>query len=162
MRTALGVGERVGNTRDRSPPGQHASAGLDRSRSLSKLPEYCEVVERTIHVPLPDNYPILGKDAFRTGTGVHAAAIIKAHAKGDDWLADLVYSGVPARLIGRRQLIEIGPMSGQSNVIFWLEERGIEAKSELVEEIFACAKDSASVLADERILEICESHGARP
>jgi len=159
--TALGVGERVGNTAmDLLLVNMLLLGWIDRD--LSRLPEYCELVSKTTGVPLPENYPVLGKDAFRTGTGVHAAAIIKAHAKGDDWLADLVYSGVPARLIGRRQLIEIGPMSGQSNVIFWLEERGIDPKTELVSEIFACAKDSASVLADERILEICDAHGARP
>ena len=65
---------------------------------------------------MPPNYPVLGDDAFRTATGVHAAAIIKAEAKGADWLADRVYSGVPASLVGRKQGIEIGPMSGLSNV----------------------------------------------
>ena len=75
-------------------------------------------------VPLPDNYPVVGRDAFRTGTGVHAAAIIKARARGEDWLADRVYSSVPASMIGCRQVIEVGPMSGESNVVYWLQERG--------------------------------------
>jgi len=158
--TALGVGERVGNTAiDLLMVNMLLLGWIDRD--LSRLPEFCELVSRTTGVPLPENYPVLGRDAFRTGTGVHAAAIIKAHAKGDDWLADLVYSGVPARLIGRKQEIEIGPMSGQSNVVFWLEARGIDPEQELVEEIFACAKDSASVLADEQILRICDAHAAR-
>jgi len=158
--TALGVGERVGNTAiDLLMVNMLLLGWIDRD--LSRLPEFCELVSRTTGVPLPENYPVLGRDAFRTGTGVHAAAIIKAHAKGDDWLADLVYSGVPARLIGRKQEIEIGPMSGQSNVVFWLEARGIDPKQELVEEIFACAKDSASVLADDQILRICDAHTAR-
>ena len=39
---------------------------------------------------------MVGSDAFETGTGVHAAAVIKAFRKGDAWLADRVYSGVPA------------------------------------------------------------------
>src|SRR5256886_14219645 len=66
----------------------------------------------------------MGSDAFRTGTGVHAAAVIKALRKGDRALADRVYSGVPASVLGREQRIEVGPMSGESNVVFWLEQHG--------------------------------------
>ena len=73
-------------------------------------------------VPIPHGYPVVGQDAFETATGVHAAAIIKAMKKGDAWLADRVYSGVPAADFGRRQVIAIGPMSGKSNVLHWLEE----------------------------------------
>ena len=107
-------------------------------------------------MPIPDNYPIVGKDAFRTGTGVHAAAIIKARKKGDEWLADRVYSGVPAAMVGRHQVIEVGPMSGLSNVQCWLESRGIEARTELVEAVFRRAKESDRVLLDEEILEIVQ------
>ena len=86
--------------------------------------------------PIPDNYPVFGRDAFRTATGVHAAAVVKAFHKDDPELADTVYSGVPARLVGRAQEIEVGPMSGKSNVVFWLERRGIDADDELVDRIF--------------------------
>jgi 2-isopropylmalate synthase len=110
-------------------------------------------------VPLPDNYPVVGRDAFRTGTGVHAAAIIKARAKGDHWLADLVYSSVPASLVGRHQEIEVGPMSGESNVVFWLRERRIEPETALVAAIFARAKAADRVLAEEEILAICRECG---
>ena len=113
----------------------------------------------TTGVPLPDNYPVVGRDAFRTGTGVHAAAIIKARAKGDDWLADRIYSGVPAAMVGRRQEIEVGPMCGESNVVYWLEERGIAAERELVAAIFRRAKESPRVLAESEILEICRTCG---
>ena len=128
-------------------------------RDLSSLTEYCELVAETTGVPLPDNYPVVGRDAFRTGTGVHAAAIIKARAKGDEWLADLVYSGVPAALVGRRQIVEIGPMSGESNVVCWLEERGIEPRPELVKAIFARAKESARILGEDEVLSICRDQG---
>jgi 2-isopropylmalate synthase len=113
-------------------------------------------------VPLPTNYPVVGPDAFRTGTGVHAAAIIKARRKGDDWLADTVYSSVPASLIGRGQIIEVGPMSGESNVIFWLEQRGIEPAPELVDTIFSAAKKASGVLEEDEILALCRGlgHGA--
>ena len=156
--TALGIGERVGNT-----PIDHLLVNLNllgwADRDLSSLPQYCGLVSEATGVPMPDNYPILGRDAFRTATGVHASAILKAQRKGDDWLADRIYSSVPAGLVGRRQEVEVGPMSGQSNVVCWLAERGWEPHPELVQAIFARAKKSATVLTDDEILAICREHG---
>ena len=106
----------------RQPP----AARLDRPRPDRRSRATARSISEATGVPLTDNYPIVGKDAFRTGTGVHAAAIIKARNKGDEWLADRVYSGVPAAMVGRHQKIEVGPMSGESNVVYWLSERGIE------------------------------------
>jgi 2-isopropylmalate synthase len=105
---------------------------------------------------------VVGKDAFRTATGVHASAIIKARKRGEDWLADRIYSSVPAGLIGCQQVIEVGPMSGESNVVYWLEERGFEATPELVKEIFLKAKSSLAVLEESEILEICSARGITP
>jgi 2-isopropylmalate synthase len=155
--TAVGIGERVGNCGiDLLLVNMQLLGWIDRD--LSKLREYCELVSEKTGVPLPDNYPVVGKDAFRTGTGVHAAAIIKARARGEEWLADLVYSSVPASLIGSRQIIEVGPMSGESNVVFWLQERGIEKNPELVRAIFQRAKESVKILEEAEILEICSAH----
>jgi 2-isopropylmalate synthase len=154
--TAVGIGERVGNCPiDLLLVNMQLLGWIDRD--LTRLREYCELVAEKTGVPLPDNYPVVGKDAFRTGTGVHAAAIIKARARGEDWLADRVYSSVPASLIGGRQVIEVGPMSGESNVVFWLQERGIEARPDLVRAIFQRAKESACVLEEAEILEICQA-----
>ena len=89
-------------------------------RDLTVLPEYCEVVSDACGVPIPYNYPVVGDDAFRTSTGVHAAAIAKAKEQGDVWLSDRVYCGVPSSMVGREQGIEIGPMSGVHNVQYWL------------------------------------------
>ena len=156
--TALGIGERVGNTPiDLLLVNMQLLGWIDRD--LSSLADYCELVAETTGVAVPDNYPVVGRDAFRTGTGVHAAAIIKARSKGDEWLADLVYSGVPAALFGRRQIVEIGPMSGESNVVCWLKERGVEPRPELVTEIFARAKDSPRVLAEAEVVSICRDCG---
>jgi 2-isopropylmalate synthase len=158
---AIGIGERVGNTpMDQLLVNLQLLGWIDRD--LSKLHEYCEVVSRATGVPIPDNYPIVGRDAFRTGTGVHAAAIIKARKKGDDWLADRVYSGVPAAMVGRRQTIEVGPMSGLSNVQCWLENHGIEPRPELVEAVFRRAKQSDQVLSDEEILAVVQAFTAAP
>src|SRR6185295_13999856 len=108
---------------------------------------------------IPLNYPVFGKDAFRTATGVHAAAIIKARKKGDDWLADRVYCGVPAGMVGRKQEIEIGYMSGVSNVNCWLEQHGIPSHERLVQEIIRIAKERTTVLTSDEVLEICRRVG---
>jgi 2-isopropylmalate synthase len=149
---AIGIGERVGNTPMDALLMNLVLMGY-LERDLSALVEYCELVSATTGVPIPPNYPVVGRDAFRTATGVHAAAVIKAFRKNDHELVDAVYSGVPARLIGREQEIEIGPMSGKSNVVFWLEKRGLPADDPAVERIFAKAKASTSVLTEREILE---------
>ena len=150
---ALGIGERVGNTpMDQLLVNLQLLGWVDKD--LTRLNEYCATVSEATGVPIPDNYPVVGRDAFRTGTGVHAAAIIKARKKGDDWLADRVYSGVPAEMVGRKQVIEIGPMSGLSNVQCWLQDHGIEARPDLVNAVFARAKESDKVLSDEEILGV--------
>ncbi|MGH9787138.1 MAG: 2-isopropylmalate synthase, partial [Candidatus Acidiferrales bacterium] len=124
-------------------------------RDLTRLGEYCEKISRATGVPIPPNYPVVGRDAFRTATGVHAAAVIKAYRKDDVKLANSVYSGVPSHYFGRDQLIEIGPMSGKSNVIYWLEKRGLAATDELVERLFAAAKQSDRLLTEEELLALC-------
>src|SRR4029077_11851943 len=101
----------------------------------TRLIELCRLVSDACEVPIPYNYPLAGTDAFRTATGVHAAAIIKAEKKGHAFLADRIYSGVPAGIFGREQEIEIGHMSGESNVIYWLRKRHIEPESPLVKKI---------------------------
>jgi len=147
---ALGIGERCGNTpMDILLVNLKLMGWIDND--LSRIAEYCRVVSKATGVPIPSNYPVVGEDAFRTGTGVHAAAVIKALNKHDDWLADRVYSGVPAGEFGLKQKIEVGPMSGISNVQFWLSSRGYPVDDELVRAIFEKAKASNRVLEDEEI-----------
>jgi 2-isopropylmalate synthase len=156
--TALGVGERVGNTpMDILLVNLQLLGWIDRD--LMKLPEYCRKVSKACDVPIGLNYPVIGEDAFRTATGVHAAAVIKAQKKGDHWLADRVYSGVPAHLFGREQAIEIGPMSGESNVVFWLKQRGVEPKKEIVDKIFSLAKTSRALLDENELMELLKKEG---
>ncbi|HUG41287.1 MAG TPA: LeuA family protein [Longimicrobiales bacterium] len=158
--TALGIGERVGNTEMDLLLVNLKLLGL-HDYDLTGLGAYCEVVSRATGVPLPANYPVLGEDAFRTGTGVHAAAIIKARQKGDEWLADLVYSGVPAAQFGRRQKIEISHMSGMSNVKYWLAEHGYDAADEaLCRRVFDLAKSRGHTLSEEEVRECCRQHVA--
>lgn len=161
--TALGIGERVGNTQ------------LDlmlvnlklmevqpwAEQDLTRLKDYCQLVSEATGIPVPKNYPVMGDDAFRTATGVHAAAVIKAFKKGDIELANSVYSGVPSHYFGLDQVIEIGPMSGKSNVIYWLERKGISPSDGLVEQIFQLAKSSNRTLSEEEILACCQNVSAR-
>lgn len=149
---AVGIGERVGNAAMDQLLMNLKLLGLFEG-DLSRLVEYCQVASRATQVPIPPNYPLAGKDAFRTGTGVHAAAIIKAEKKGHQWLADRIYSGVPAGMFGLKQGIEVGHMSGESNVVYWLRSRSIEPAPALVQQIFQLAKRSDRNLEDSEILE---------
>jgi 2-isopropylmalate synthase len=152
---ALGIGERCGNTPIDLLLVNLVMMGY-RDGDLSTLPAYCEAVSKAIDVPIPANYPVVGADAFRTATGVHAAAVVKAFRKGDRALMDAVYAAVPASLVGRRQEIEVGPMSGKSNVVFWLESRGLPATDEIVDRVFAAAKGSNRMLTHDQIARIVE------
>jgi 2-isopropylmalate synthase len=154
--TILGIGERVGNTpMDLLMVNLVLMGWIDRD--LTRLNDLVRAVSDATGEPIPDNYPVFGRDAFRTATGVHAAAVVKAFHKRDAELADTVYSGIPARLVGRTQQIEIGPMSGKSNVVFWLERRGIAADEETVDRIFRRAKTSRTVLTEQEILREIEA-----
>jgi len=154
--TALGVGERVGNT-----PMEQILVNLKllgwRDDDLTCLPEYVDTVSKAVGVPIAVNTPIIGRDAFRTATGVHAAAVIKAKRRGQAWLADRVYSGVPASWIGREQEIEIGHMSGASNVVFYLNARSLPGGPEVVDAVLAVAKKSERLLTEEEILDAVHS-----
>ena len=153
--TALGIGERVGNTQMDQMLVNLKLMGIHpwADQNLTKLKDYCQAVSRATEVPIPVNYPVLGDDAFRTATGVHAAAVIKAYKKNDIELANTVYSGVPSHVFGLEQIIDVGPMSGKSNVIFWLERHGKPVTEEFVERIYKRAKSSDHTLSETEILE---------
>ncbi len=153
--TALGIGERVGNTQMDQMLVNLKLMGVEpwAAQDLTRLRDYVMLVSRATGVPIPKNYPVFGDDAFRTSTGVHAAAVIKALRKNDVELADAVYSGVPANLFGLEQIIEVGPMSGRSNIQFWLERHGMAAEDDVVERIFQRAKQSDRCLTDAEIAE---------
>jgi 2-isopropylmalate synthase len=155
--TALGIGERVGTTQMDQMLVHLKLMGIEPwdKQDLTRLKEYCERISAATGVPIPRNYPVIGDDAYRTATGVHAAAIIKAFHKEDVELANNVYSGVPAHFFGLEQIIEIGPMSGKSNVLYWLQKRGIAADDALVNRIMSRAKGSDRVLTESEILDCC-------
>src|ERR1700723_3202874 len=150
---ANSLGERVGNTAMELMLVNLRLLNLI-DRDLSRLKEYCETVAQATHTTIPPNYPVVGRDAFRTATGVHASALQKAFAKNDEELANLIYSGVRSHNFGLEQIIEIGPLSGRSNVIYWLEKRGIPATDELVDRIFDAAKKSERIFTEDEIIAL--------
>jgi isopropylmalate/homocitrate/citramalate synthase len=160
---AIGLGERVGNTQTDLMLVNLKLMGIapwDR-QDLTQLKQYCQAVSRATGVPIPANYPVVGEDAFRTATGVHAAAIIKAYHKDDIVLANTVYSGVPSHVFGLDQVIDVGPMSGKSNVLWWLERRGIPPTDDVVDRIFQKAKASDHTLSEAEILECVPASSPR-
>src|SRR5579864_5133918 len=152
---AIGMGERVGNTQVDQMLVNLKLMGIAPwdEQDLTKLKQYCQAVSRATGVPIPANYPVVGDDAFRTATGVHASAIIKAYHKDDVVLANTVYSGVPSHVFGLEQIIDIGPMSGKSNVLWWLERHGVPVSDRVVERIYQRAKQSDHTLSEAEILE---------
>lgn len=155
--TALGIGERVGNTPMDLLLMNLKLEGAIR-QDLTQLVHYARQTGRSTHVPVSRGYPLVGEDAFRTATGVHAAAVIKAARKGENDLADVIYSGVPAGLFGCKQIIEIGPMSGASNVTFWLVEHGYAPDEALVTALLTLAKRSDRVLTDDEVIHAIRLH----
>jgi 2-isopropylmalate synthase len=155
----LGIGERSGNT-----PMELLVTNLKLlgwlDCDLSGIPAYCEAVSRGTQTPIPRNTPVVGSDAFETSTGVHAAAVLKALRTGDVWLADRIYSGVPAAELGREQSITVGPMSGQANAIAWLTTRDLECTDEIVDLVLSAAKAADHVLTDEEIFALLDSEAA--
>ena len=152
---ALGIGERCGNTPLDLLLVNLVMMGY-RDQDLTKLPAYCQAVARACDVRIAPNYPVVGADAFRTTTGVHAAAVVKAFRMGDRALMDAVYAAVPASLVGREQEIEVGPLSGRSNVVFWLEKRGMPMTDEIVDRVFAAAKASNRTLTHDQVQTIVD------
>ena len=154
--TALGVGERAGNAPiDQTLVNLKLMGAIDND--LTTLNEYMRKANEYVEVALPRNYPVFGQDAFETGTGVHASAVVKAMKKGDHWLADRIYSGVPAQDIGLEQIIRIGHMSGSSNIIYWLERNGFEVTDELVAHLFDLAKSQRRLMSDEEVKQAVQN-----
>jgi isopropylmalate/homocitrate/citramalate synthase len=158
--TALGVGERCGNAEMDLLLVNLKLLGL-HDWDLTKLNEYVALASDACQVPLAYNWPVFGEDAFRTATGVHAAAIIKAEAKGDAWLADRIYSGVPAGWFGLSQRIEVSHMSGISNVRYWLRANGYDSTDDaLSNHVFEAAKQCDRTFTDDEVHALCAAHHA--
>ena len=159
----LGVGERAGNCpTDQLLVNLKLLGYLAPDRDLTGLMAYVQAVSKYLCVPVPFNYPVVGDDAFQTGTGVHAAAVIKALKRGDTYLANRVYSGVPADDFGLQQNIAVGPMSGKSNVVWWLEHNGYEATEERIDRLFEAAKTSDRTLTDEILHALAGKAAGQP
>jgi 2-isopropylmalate synthase len=158
--TALGIGERVGNAALDQILLNLKLLGELPEHDLTKLVLWCKVVSQATRVPIHPQYPLAGSDAFRTATGVHAAAIIKAEKKGHEWLADRIYSGVPAGMFGKEQQIEVGHYSGESNVVYWLKKRGYDPTKEFVAAVLGAAKRGNRVLTDDEIVAVIREHQA--
>src|SRR5947207_14222900 len=92
---AIGTGERVGNTQKDQMLVNLKLMGVAPwdKQDLNKLREPCDAVERAAGVPIPPHYAVVGEDAFRTETGVHAAEEMQAYHTSDCVLAREVDSG---------------------------------------------------------------------
>jgi isopropylmalate/homocitrate/citramalate synthase len=146
--TALGIGERAGNAEMEQLLANLYLLGAT-SGNLQCLPEYCRTAAAALGIEIPAHHPVVGADAFRTGTGLHAAVILKAQAAGDSTLADLLYSSLPAAAFGLVQQIAVTPASGRANVRSWLAAHGYDPDDAvLADGLLAAAKRSDRALSD--------------
>lgn len=156
--TCLGVGERVGNAPiDTLVVNLKLAGSIDRD--LRAVREYVERTARLLGVEVPASHPVFGRDAFRTATGVHAAAIVKALHAGRTDLADRVYAPLSAAEVGRGQVVEIGHYSGRANLRAWLVEHRLEPSEERIEALWDLAKASSTTLSEEQVLAYLAGRG---
>lgn len=148
--TALGIGERAGNTAMEPVLLNLVLAG-SKKYNLTKLGKYSEAASKMFNIPIRDSYPAIGKLVHTTAVGMHAAAIYKAKELNRDDLAGLVYSSYNPQLVGRESNIFIGPMSGAANVEWNLDRLHIKKKPELIEKLLDKAKSENRYLTDEDI-----------
>ena len=148
--TILGIGERTGNT-----PLDQLLVNLKLTgrwkAPLTDLSAYVKTISQSTATPVPAGYPVFGRDAFRTATGVHAAAVVKAAKLGAPDIADLVYSAVPAALVGRRQEVEIGPLSGRWCCVAWLEAHNLPVEEPVIARMLAAATKANRVLSESEV-----------
>ena len=149
--TFLGVGERAGNI----PLEQLILALAERGQfgsDLDELPLICALFAARMGWSIPPNQPLIGADVFSTGTGTHAAALLKARHLGREW-EDAIYSGVSAAALGREQSILIGPNSGRAAVRAVLDELSIEVNDDVVEQVLEHCKRAAKCLRTREEIE---------
>lgn len=151
--TALGIGERCGNCSMEQLLINMKLNGYYNG-DLLLLNDYISLISKANKIEIPETYPGFGKNAFRTQSGIHSAAIIKAKKKGLYDIANTIYSSVPAELIGRVQEIELGPMSGKSNVCYILDKYNIEKTDKNISFLLEKAKSSNHVFSSQEIESI--------
>jgi 2-isopropylmalate synthase len=152
--SALGLGSRSGITPMELLLTNLRVNGL-WSHSLRTVVEYCESAATAFGIAIAPSSPLIGSDAFRTGSGAHATALVKALRAGDPWLADNVISGVPAGLLGLENRVDISPVSGLSNVRWWLARHGYDASDQvLTRELLLAVKQTQRAATDDELHEL--------
>ncbi|MCX7894445.1 MAG: hypothetical protein N2447_00605 [Thermoanaerobaculum sp.] len=148
--SVLGVGERTGNAPTEQLLVNLWLMGFPVGR-IENLRAAVERIAQLLGVSVPPNAPAVGHDAFRTATGVHASAILKAKEQGRWDLAEWVYAPFPPSAVGGLLEVEVGPYSGAANVRHWLWTHGWPLKPQLVRRILEVAKSRSQPLTDEEL-----------
>jgi len=119
----LGLGERAGIV-DLSQLLVTLNVDFNENNNwnLEFIPELYSLVSRFTGVPIPVNFPVVGKNAFTHCAGIHthAATINPMH-----------YQSLDPSIVGRRTEICLDHMAGLSSVIYAMEQIGINADKEL-------------------------------
>lgn len=155
--SALGLGERCGTV-----PLEVLLTNLRITggwpHTLGALQEYAESAAAAFGVAIAHAHPVIGADAFRSGTGAHATALVKALRAGDRSMADDVASAVPAGLVGAEHRVDVSPVSGLSNVRWWLAQHGYDPGDlVLMRELLLAVKQTQRVATDDELHDMVSS-----
>jgi 2-isopropylmalate synthase len=156
LASALGLGERCGTV-----PLELLLTNLRLigrwPHTLNALQEYCESAAAAFGVAIAPAHAVIGADAFRIGSGAHATAMVKALRSGDRSLADVVCSAVPASLVGAEPRVDVSPVSGLSNVRWWLAQHGYDPGDlVLMRELLLAVKHTQRVASDDELRDLAD------
>jgi len=157
LASALGLGARCGTV-----PLESLLTNLRLTgrwpHTLGGLQEYCESAAAAFGVAIAPAHAVVGADAFRTGTGAHATALVKALRAGDRSLADAVCSAVPASIVGAEHRVDVSPVSGLSNVRWWLSQHGYDPSDlVLMRELLLAVKQTQRVATDDELRDMADA-----
>ncbi len=114
--TLLGIGERTGNTPIEALMIEYMSLrGQSGDMDTLAITDMAEYFQREIGLPIPDNYPIVGKAFNATSAGVHADGVLKNEE---------IYNVFDtAKLLARPPVVNITDKSGLAGIVHWVNTK---------------------------------------
>lgn len=143
--TVLGLGERAGIV----DLAQLISTltidfGHSNSWNCENLMKLYSLVSKYSGIPIPDHFPIMGRNAFTHCAGVHTHAALKN---------PLHYESLNPGIFGRKMEVSLDHMSGVSSIQWALDQLQMEYDQELVYEVLEVVK---SIGQKGRIVDLSE------
>ena len=157
-----GYGERCGNANLASVIANleiklgHTTIGPERLKQLTHL---CRHIAELANLQLHNNQPYVGPSAFAHKGGVHVSAVMKDAA---------TYEHCSPALTGNHQRVLLSDLSGKSNIVYKLEEKGLgdrltdASRRELLERIKQMEYEGYEVESAEGTFELLVRKALNP